>query len=506
MKTSLQLCSKLIVMGIALAATVALAQTAGSLPSLAGCAIFPADNIWNTRIDTLPVDPQSDAYIQSEGSASPLHPDFGTVYNGEPNGQPFVVVPANQPMVPVVFTAYGSESDPGPYPIPPDAPVQGGTNGTGDRHLIVLQSGTCQLYEMFLAYEQSDGSWQAASGAMFDLTNDGPLRPAGWTSADAAGLPTLPALVRYDEVQQALASDGVLHHALRFDLPNTRAQYVWPARHFASSSTSPAFPPMGQRFRLKASVNVDVYPGTNTPVSPTNKVILKTLQQYGMFVADNGASFFVSGAPDPRWNDSDLHSLLNYLASDFEAVDESSLQADPNSGAVRAATTASATYGGADSLTQGNWTGKYGADGQLIPNGITNIPSYATVTINGDSAFTWTSSTTDPRALQISGGSSSRIASAWESNSGSNQFTIDINLTDGNSHQVTLYLCDWDQLGRWEPINVIDAASGTVLDPETSWNFGGGVYATWTLKGHVQFQVIDGTGNHSVVNGIFFGG
>ena len=321
---------------LALATVLSAGVTLAQSPQLGGCSVFPNDNVWNARIDSLPVATQSSAYIQSEGgSGVPLHPDFGTVYNGAPNGIPYVIVPANQPSVPIVFTAYGSESNPGPYPVPATAPIEGGSSSTGDRHVLVLQSGTCMLYELYSAYPQSDGSWQAASGAVFNLNQDAPLRPTGWTSADAAGLPISPGLVVYDEVQQALAGDGVLHHALRFTVPYTQAAYLWPARHLASSSPNTAYPPMGQRFRLKANVSLSIYPGTNTAVSATNQVILKTLQQYGMFVADNGSSFFLSGAPNSSWSDDDLHNLTYYHASDFEAVDESSLELDPNSGATQ---------------------------------------------------------------------------------------------------------------------------------------------------------------------------
>lgn len=303
---------------------------------IAGCPVFPANNVWNTRIDTLPVDASSDAYIAAEGGAgAALHPDFGATYNGAPNGIPFVVVPETQPPVPIQFTDYGDESDPGPYPIPANAPIEGGPDGSGDRHVLVLQRGTCNLYEMFSSYPQKDGSWQAASGAIFHLKKNGPLRPAGWTSADAAGLPIFPGLVRYKEVQQALAGDSVIHHALRFTVPYTRQQYLWPARHWASRSNNSNYPPMGQRFRLKADVNIDVYPGTQIPVSSINKVILRTLKEYGMFVADNGGSFFLSGAPNARWNDDDLHQLTYYNAADFEAVDESGLMVNPDSGRAR---------------------------------------------------------------------------------------------------------------------------------------------------------------------------
>ena len=245
-------------------AQVAPAPAQSSAPTIGGCSIFPADNVWNTRIDSLPADPASTAYVGSTGgSKTPLHPDFGTVWDGAPNGWPFMVVPASEPLVRIVFDPWGNESDPGPYPVPANAPVGGGPNSTGDRHVLVLQSGKCLLYELFSAYPLPGGGWKAASGAVFNLTRNGPFRPANWTSADAAGLPIVPGLVRYEEVQQALASDKVLHHALRFTVTRSRAQYIWPARHSASSSNSPALPPMGQRFRLKASVNTRVYPGAN---------------------------------------------------------------------------------------------------------------------------------------------------------------------------------------------------------------------------------------------------
>ncbi len=484
------------------AVTIAEAQTA---PTIGGCTVFPSDNVWNTRIATLPVDPSSSIYVNTEGGiATPLHPDFGTVWNGAPNGLPFSIVPASQPLAPIVFTAYGSESDPGPYPVPANAPIEGGSSSTGDRHVLVVQSGTCKLYELFSAYPQSDGSWQAASGAIFDLTKDGPLRPAGWTSTDAAGLPITPALVRYDEVQQAIATDGVLHHALRFTVAHSRAQYLWPARHYASTSTSPAYLPMGQRFRLKASVNTSVYPGTNTAVSSINRVILETLQQYGMFVADNGGSFFVSGVPDTRWDDGDLHNLTYYKASDFEAVDESSLEADPNSGAVKASTTtptAAATYVGSDAATQGNWTGQYGADGQLIANDLSNLPTYAAVSFSGALTYTWASSSGDVRALQESKGSTSRIASTYYN---ATDFTIDLNLTDGEVHKISLYFCDWDNGGRDETISIVDAASRVVLASLPLASFYGGLWEVWEIKGHVQIQAVHTGGSNGVVNGLFF--
>ncbi len=282
---------------------------------------FPADNVWNVRVDTLPADVNSNAYVTTIGGNKTLHPDFGTVYNGAPNGIPFVVVPGSQPRVPVSFD-YADESDPGPYPIPPDAPIEGGPQGDGDRHILIVDRDAGVLYELFAAQPNSDGSWHAGSGAVFDLTSDA-LRPAGWTSADAAGLPILPGLVRYEEV---LA--GEIDHALRFTAPQTRSSYIWPARHSASNLSGTSYPPLGQRFRLKASVDISTF-------GPNVQRILRALKTYGMFLADNGSSWFLSGSPDPRWDDDELHQLSLLHGSDFEAVDESSLMLDPNSGRTK---------------------------------------------------------------------------------------------------------------------------------------------------------------------------
>jgi hypothetical protein len=284
---------------------------------------LPRNNIWNTPIDTLPLDARSDAYITSIGADIGLHPDFGAgLYEGSPLGIPFVRVPGDQPPVAVTFTDYGEESDPGPYPIPPDAPIEGGSCGTGDRHVVVVQEETCTLYELFDAHPQPDGSWQAAGGARFDLASNS-LRPASWTSADAAGLPILPGLVRYEEIEA-----GVIPHALRFTAETTQEAFVWPARHEASDNTDPNLPPMGQRFRLKADVALD-------DLSPTNQIILEALKTYGMMLADNGSSWFLSGAPDDRWDNDDLHVLQERIfGSDFEAVDCTSLIAHPDSGQV----------------------------------------------------------------------------------------------------------------------------------------------------------------------------
>jgi hypothetical protein len=302
---------------------VARMGTVCSGSAIGGCPVFPANNVWNARVDGLPVDSSSQTYVNNIGATAGLHPDFGSgLWDGGPIGIPYTTVPGSQPPVTVTFD-YDDESDPGPYPIPPDPPIEGGSDSDGDRHVLVVDTGHCKLYEMFYAWPQPDGSWQAGSGAIFDLTSN-TLRQAGWTSADAAGLPILPGLVRYDEV-----AAGAINHALRFTAPRTRKAYIWPARHYASSWTDPARPPMGQRFRLKASFDISGF-------SATNQVILTALKTYGMFLADNGSSWFLSGVPDERWDNDDLHQLQTRVhGSDFEAVDESSLMLGPNSGQVR---------------------------------------------------------------------------------------------------------------------------------------------------------------------------
>lgn len=286
------------------------------------CALFPADNIWNTPIVTLPVNVKSDAYVASIGLDTGLHPDFGSgLYEGSPLGIPFVRVPSDQAMVDVTFEV-AEESDPGPYPIPLDVPIEGGSCGTGDRHVIVVQEATCLLYELYDAARQPDGSWTAYGGARFDLTSND-LRTAGWTSADAAGMAILPGLVRYEEI-----ADGAIPHALRFTASVTQEAYVWPARHQAGASTDEAVPPMGQRFRLKADIDLSAF-------SPINQIILQALKTYGMFLADNGSDWFLSGVPDDRWDNDDLHALQEFIhGSDFEAVDSTLLMSDPDSGQI----------------------------------------------------------------------------------------------------------------------------------------------------------------------------
>jgi Big-like domain-containing protein len=266
-------------------------------PTIAGCPVFPANNPWNTDVSSWPVHPNSANFIASIGSGN-LHPDFGDIY-----GIPYTTVPGTQPRVPVAFY-YGDESDPGPYPIPPDAPVEGGS----DRHVLVLDGDRCVLYEMYDA-EHAGPGWSGGSGAVWDLTiND--TRPAGWTSADAAGLPILPGLVRYDEV----VLKGEMNHAVRFTVRNTQRGYIAPASHWASSSTNPNFPPMGLRLRLKAGFDISRF-------HPQIQVILRALKTYGMIVADNGSNWFITGELNRNWNNAILNQLKTVPGSSFEVVD-----------------------------------------------------------------------------------------------------------------------------------------------------------------------------------------
>ncbi len=297
--------------------------------TIAGCPVFQLDNIWNTPVDKLPVDPRSAQYVASIGSDQPLRTDFGSgLHEGAPIGIPYVVVPFRQPKVPIHFRNFGDEahiadeSDSGPYPIPRNAPIEGGPNSKDDRHVIVVQEGSCTLFEIYKAVPNADGSWNAVSAAKFDLEGH-ELRIDGRTSADAAGLPIFPGLVRFEEV-----AAGEIRHALRFTAPRTQRAYVWPARHFASRATEPALPPLGQRFRLRADVDISRF-------SPRNQVILRALKTYGMMLADNGSPWFLSGAPHGNWNDDELRELRRIKGTDFEAVDVSNLQAGPDSGQVR---------------------------------------------------------------------------------------------------------------------------------------------------------------------------
>ena len=277
--------------------------------SLHGKQVFPYDNAWNEDVSNSPVDPNSDNLIAGIGANTNLHPDFGTVWNGAPNGIPYIVVSGTQTKVPLNWTAYGDESDPGPYPIPPDAPIEGGPNSTGDRHVLVIDRDNWKLYELGYAFPMNNGaSWNANCGAIFDL-NLNALRPAGWTSADAAGLPIFPGLVRYDEAFE----QQEIKHAIRFTAQITRRAYVAPARHWASSNTSVNRPPMGMKVRLKASFDISGF-------TPAMQVILRAMKKYGMILADNGSNWYFSGAPDMRWSDNELNQLKTLKGSNFEVV------------------------------------------------------------------------------------------------------------------------------------------------------------------------------------------
>jgi hypothetical protein len=288
-------------------------QGTGGGPTIAGCPVFPASSPWNTDISADPADPNSSAIIAAinANGGQYLHPDFSSTAGWNPPygaGIPFVVVSASQPAVCMKFT-YAGDSDPGPYPIPSNAPIEGGPSSTGDRHILVIDKDSCKLYETFSSYfSASTGCWNCGSGAVFDLKSTA-LRTDCWTSADAAGLPIFPGLVRHDEAVVA----GQIKHALRVTFDTTRQAFIHPATHYASSSTDPNQPPMGLRLRLKASFNTSGYTGAA-------KVILTALQKYGMIVADNGSNWYISGAPDPGWDDDNLDTLKQVPGTAFEVV------------------------------------------------------------------------------------------------------------------------------------------------------------------------------------------
>lgn len=305
----------LVAAAAAIAVIVALPGDGGAhrLPKAAGCPILPKNNHFNQRVDGLPRARNSDTLVASIGLDDEFHADFGSgTYDGGPIGIPYTVVGKGQTKVPVAFEI-ADESDRGPYPIPPSAPIEGGARADGDRHVLVVDRDRCRLYELYDARPQAGGRrWTAGSGAIFDLRSN-KLRPAGWTSADAAGLPILPGLARYDDVAK-----GSIDHALRFTASRTRRAYVYPARHFASEDSDAALPPMGLRVRLKASVRLD-------GLGRQAKVIARALKRYGALLADNGSPWFFSGAPDRRWDNDDLRTLDRLTGRDFEVVDTSSL-------------------------------------------------------------------------------------------------------------------------------------------------------------------------------------
>ncbi len=273
------------------------------------CPIFPASSPWNQRVDALPVAADSAQIVQSIGPDGGLHADFGSgLYDGSPIGIPFNVVSGAQPKQRIRSFEYADESDQGPYPIPARPQIEGGS----DRHLLIVDRDRCVLYELFAAQRFGSG-WTAGSGAIWSLRSNA-LRQAGWTSADAAGLPILPGLARWDDI-----AAGGIRHALRFTVERTRRAYVYPARHYASSSTDPSLPPMGLRLRLKAFFDISDFP-------PQARAVLQALKTYGMIVADNGSSWFISGAPSPHWSNDELHTLGRVKGSDFEVVDTSTLR------------------------------------------------------------------------------------------------------------------------------------------------------------------------------------
>ena len=302
---------------LALVPAVLLALLAGSsahalrLPAARHCAVFPASNAWNQRVDKLPVAADSAQLIGSIGLDSAVHADFGSgTWDGGPIGIPFDVVSKKTPRSRVSFE-YADESNRVRYPIPRHVHIEGGSRSTGDRHAILVDRSSCRLYELYDLRHTTHG-WTAGSGAVWSLRSNH-LRPAGWTSADAAGLPIFPGLARWDE-----AARGTIDHALRFTASQTHRAYVYPARHYASSSNDPSLPPMGLRVRLKASVNVAAFP-------PQARVVLTALQRYGMILADNGSPWYISGAPDRHWSNDQLHTLGRLTGADFEVVDTSSL-------------------------------------------------------------------------------------------------------------------------------------------------------------------------------------
>ena len=289
------------------------AASASRLPGAAACPVFPATNAWNQRVDKLPVAPDSDRIVAAIGADDHMHADFGSgLWEGGPIGIPITVVRGSQPKVRVSFE-YAPESDKGPYPIPKNVAIEGGRGSDGDRHALIVDRDRCKLYELFALQPKPGGGWRAGSGAIWDLRSN-KLRPKGWTSADAAGLPILPGLARYEDVAR-----GRIDHALRFTVSRTRRAYVWPARHFASDLTDPSLPPMGLRFRLKRSYAIGGFPRQA-------RIVLQALKEYGMIVADNGSNWYVSGAPHPKWSNDQLHTLHRVPGSAFEVVDGTRLR------------------------------------------------------------------------------------------------------------------------------------------------------------------------------------
>lgn len=486
---------KTLLCGVVLAGLASLAVAQG--PVEGNCPVFPADNIWNARVDQLPVSPSSSSWVSTIGASSPLHPDFGSgTYNGEPIGIPYVTVPGSQTKYPATFT-YQSESDPGPYAIPLTAPIEGGSSSTGDRHVIAVDTDNCILYEIYDGFPQA-ASWQGGSGAIFDLSSDA-LRTAGWTSADAAGLAIFPGLVRYEEIVS-----GAIRHAIRFTVPQTQNTYVWPARHEASSLTGAQYPPMGARFRLKSSFDISKF-------SATNQIILSALQRYGMLLADNGSSWFISGAPDSRWNNDDLRALTTISGSNFEAVDVSTLMVDPNSGAtapgsagIPAANSVAPNSGsGATQTFALQYSDSAGGtslqsvwayfDASLANPASNSCLLYYNSTSNqinllNDTAAAWLSATLGSSTTLQNSQCSLSVATATVVPSG-NTLTLNLTVTFlpafTGSKNIYLHAVDvsgansgWQQLGSWTVTSVAGTASTVSVTP----NSGSGTSQTFAFQ------------------------
>ncbi len=325
---------------------------------LSQIAIFPPDNYWHWDISQYQIHPNSVNFVASVGLTSALHPDFGTVYNGAPMGIPYHLVGKNQPKIPINFTDYGDESDPGPYPIPLNGLVEGNDSLSGDRHILAIDSDGKMLYELFVAIPKVD-HWDAACGAKFDLASNA-MRPVTWTSADAAGLPILPGLVRYDEIAR-----GEIDHAIRMTVVTTQRKYLWPAQHYASSNTSVNVPPMGLRFRLKASVNISTLPRAA-------KIVAMALKRYGMIVADNGGNWYISGAPDDRMPDDELNALKTLKGSDFEAI----LSVNPDGTPIRPTPILPRFTTKSPFVTKGGW---FNGLGRMVPEPAKRIPMRKTL-------------------------------------------------------------------------------------------------------------------------------
>ena len=357
--------------GLSLTFLVLFAGTAAAQQTIGGCSVLPSDNIWNTPVDTLPVLSNSASMVATIGSTRGFHADFGAgMWDGGPIGIPFITVSGTQTKYPVSFL-YDDESDVGPYAVPLNVPIEGGSAATGDRHAIAIDTTNCILYELYRAFPSSN-SWTADSGAIYDLKSNA-LRPSTWTSADAAGLPIAPGLVTVDEVLS-----GEIKHAIRFTVPQTRREFVWPARHYASTLTGTQYPRMGERFRLKANYDISSYPSDV-------QVILRAMKKYGIILADNGSAWYISGKPDSRWNDTNLRSFSRLLGENFEAVDATVLRIDPNSGAARQS-------GTSVSVNPSTATVRVGQSRQFsatVTNGAPDV-TWSVNGVNGGNAFVGT--------------------------------------------------------------------------------------------------------------------